>query len=77
MYRENEPRPAAAEDVRGELPRVRGQPALTIEEDSARMMRRALDGGCDSARTLARFVERLSPTEVAALRVALRERLDG
>ena len=77
MYRQNEPRPATAEDVRGELRRFHGRPALTRDEDSARMMRRSLDGSCNSAGTLARFVERMSPTEVEALRVALRERLDG
>jgi predicted transcriptional regulator len=77
MYIQNEPRPATAEEVRGELRRVHGRPALTRDEDSARMMRRALDGSCNSARTLARFVERMSPTEAEALRVALRERLDS
>jgi hypothetical protein len=77
VFRQIERRAAAAGDVRGELRQVHGRRALTREEDSARMMRRALDGSCDSARTLARFVERMSPTDAEALRVALRERLEG
>ncbi|WP_344209433.1 hypothetical protein [Kribbella sancticallisti] len=77
MFRQIERRATAAEEVRGELRQVQGRPALTREEESARMMCRALDGSCDSARTLARFVEGMSTTEAQALRVALRERLEG
>ena len=72
VFRQIEPKPATA----GDVPQVQGRPALTAG-DSARMMRRALDGSCDRARTLTRFVERMSPTEVEALRVALRERLEA
>jgi len=77
VYRPIERRAAAAEEVRRELRQVQGRPALTREEDITRMMRQALDGSCNSARTLARFVERISPTEAEALRIALRQRLEN
>ncbi len=52
----------------------RYRPAWTREEYSARLMRHALDGSGDNARTLLRFVEQMSPAEAEALLCALQER---
>jgi predicted transcriptional regulator len=52
----------------------RYQPASTREEYCARLMRHALDGSGDNARTLLRFVERMSPAEAEALLWALQDR---
>jgi predicted transcriptional regulator len=49
----------------------RYRPASTREEYSARLMRQALDGSGDNARTLLRFVEQMSPAEARALLCAL------
>ena len=55
----------------------RYRPASTREEYYARLMRHALDGSGDNARTLLRFVEQMSPAEAEALLCALQDRPGG
>ncbi|TCM44932.1 BlaI/MecI/CopY family transcriptional regulator [Kribbella sp. VKM Ac-2568] len=51
----------------------RYRPESTRPEYCARLMRQALDGSGDNARTLLRFVEQMSPADAEALLRALQE----